>query len=188
MKEYRTHYGFHEGRDGRVTAPTIMWVKALDLLMEKIRIQGILIFELEICVLFLKVITIDIKISGVDLSNVKALSGAGQQHGSTYWRTGAEDMLKNLRPDKFMHDELAHAFSILDSPIWMDSSTTEQCKNLETAVGGPEELANITGSRAYERFTGKCIYFKLFWIMKADKNECLLKLPAWENNLWDPHL
>jgi len=133
LKEYRTHYGFHEGRNGKVTAPTIMWVKALDLLMEKIRIQG------------------------VDLSHVKALSGAGQQHGSTYWRTGAEDMLKSLRSDKFMHDELAHAFSILDSPIWMDSSTSEQCKNLEMAVGGPEELANITGSRAYERFTGNQI-------------------------------
>ena len=131
LKEYRTHYGFHEGPNGKVTAPTIMWVKALDLLMEKIRIQG------------------------VDLSLVKSLSGAGQQHGSVYWRTGAEDMLKGLRPDKFMHDELAHAFSILDSPIWMDSSTTDQCKNLESAVGGPEELANITGSRAYERFTGK---------------------------------
>ena len=97
------------------------------------------------------------------MSHVKAVSGAGQQHGSTYWRTGAEDMLKNLRSDKFMHDELAHAFSILDSPIWMDSSTSEQCKNLEMAVGGPEELANITGSRAYERFTGKFIYFKLIF-------------------------
>ena len=40
LKEYRTHYGFHEFPNGRVTAPTIMWVKALDLLMEKIRIQG----------------------------------------------------------------------------------------------------------------------------------------------------
>ena len=97
------------------------------------------------------------------MSLLKAISGAGQQHGSVYWRTGAEEMLKKLRPDKFMHDELAHAFSILDSPIWMDSSTSEQCKNLEMAVGGPEELANITGSRAYERFTGKFIYFKLIF-------------------------
>lgn len=131
LKEYRTHHGFHEAEDGRrVTAPTIMWVKALDLLMERIRIHGI------------------------DLSKVAALSGAGQQHGSVYWRTGAGDMLKSLRPDKFMHDELAHAFSILDSPIWMDSSTGKQCKSLEEAVGGPQALAQITGSRAYERFTG----------------------------------
>ena len=130
LKEYRTSHGFHEGENGKVTAPTIMWVKALDLIMERIRIQG------------------------VDLSRVAALSGAGQQHGSVYWRTGANAMLKQMRPDKFMHDELAHAFSILDSPIWMDSSTSKQCQDLEEALQGPTNLAKITGSRAYERFTG----------------------------------
>ena len=130
LKEYRTSHGFHEGHNGKVTAPTIMWVKALDLIMERIRIQG------------------------VDLSRVAALSGAGQQHGSVYWRTGANAMLQQMRPDKFMHDELAHAFSILDSPIWMDSSTSKQCQDLEEALQGPNNLAKITGSRAYERFTG----------------------------------
>ena len=60
-----------------------------------------------------------------------------------------------MRSDKFMHDELAHAFSILDSPIWMDSSTSKQCQDLENALeGGANKLAHITGSRAYERFTG----------------------------------
>ena len=47
-----------------------------------------------------------IRIQGVDMSKVVALSGAGQQHGSVYWRTGAEEMLKNMEPDKFMHDQL----------------------------------------------------------------------------------
>ena len=54
LKEYRTVHGFHQGHHGKVTAPTIMWVKALDLIMERIRIQGI------------------------DLSKITALSGAGQ--------------------------------------------------------------------------------------------------------------
>ena len=54
LKEYRTVHGFHEGFGGKVTAPTIMWVKALDLIMERIRIQGI------------------------DLSKITSLSGAGQ--------------------------------------------------------------------------------------------------------------
>ena len=56
--------------------------------------------------------------------------------------------------DKFLHDELAHAFSVLDSPVWMDSSTTAECRKLEEAVGGAQRLADITGSSAYERFTG----------------------------------
>ncbi|CAI7754336.1 unnamed protein product [Closterium sp. NIES-53] len=45
-------------------------------------------------------------------------------------------------------------FSILDSPIWMDSCTAAQCREIESALGGPAALARLTGSRAYERFTG----------------------------------
>jgi xylulokinase len=36
----------------------------------------------------------------------------------------------------------------------MDSSTGAQCKALEAEIGGAEALAALTGSRAYERFTG----------------------------------
>lgn len=39
----------------------------------------------------------------------------------------------------------------------MDSSTTSQCQSLESAMGGPQKVAEITGSRAYERFTGNQI-------------------------------
>lgn len=39
----------------------------------------------------------------------------------------------------------------------MDSSTSTQCHSLEKAVGGTQRLAEITGSRAYERFTGNQI-------------------------------
>ena len=41
-------------------------------------------------------------------------------------------------------------FSIPNSPIWMDSSTSADCRRLEEACGGPQEVANRTGSRAYE--------------------------------------
>ena len=46
-----------------------------------------------------------------------------------------------------------------ESPIWMDSSTTAQCRQLEAAVGGAEQLATHTGSRAYEVRQHACALF-----------------------------
>lgn len=42
LPEYRTHGGVHVrgDQDCTVTAPTIMWVKALDMLMDKLRVAG----------------------------------------------------------------------------------------------------------------------------------------------------
>ena len=40
------------------------------------------------------------------------------------------------------------------SPIWMDSSTGAECREIAAAVGGDASLAQHTGSRAFERFTG----------------------------------
>jgi len=128
LPEYRTHGGVNISGNV-VTAPTIMWVKGLDMLLDKLRVEG------------------------VEFSSVKGISGAGQQHGSVYWRIGAQAILQDLQPERFLHDQLASAFSLLDSPIWMDSSTTEQCKQLEEYLGGPETLTALTGSRAFERFT-----------------------------------
>jgi xylulokinase len=39
----------------------------------------------------------------------------------------------------------------------MDSSTTDECHLIEKAVGNAENLFQITGSKAYERFTGSQI-------------------------------
>ena len=48
-----------------------------------------------------------------------------------------------------------NAFYIHNSPgVWQDSSTTRECRELEETIGGPQALADLTGSRAYERFTG----------------------------------
>jgi xylulokinase len=46
------------------------------------------------------------------------------------------------------------AFSRQVIPNWQDSSTTAECREIESAVGGSEELARLTGSKAHERFTG----------------------------------
>ncbi|XP_045483505.1 xylulose kinase-like [Harmonia axyridis] len=132
LPEYRTNGGVrvNKANPHEITAPTIMWIKALDLLMDKLIIAS------------------------VDFSKIAAISGTAQQHGSVYWQNGAEKTLGNLDSSNFLHTQLATSFSVSDSPTWMDSTTKIECRCFEEAVGGPENLARITGSRAYERFTG----------------------------------
>lgn len=133
LPEFRTHNGVIRGGDKdnkTVTAPVLMWVKALDILLDQLRVNG------------------------ADFSKVMALSGTAQQHGTVYWNKGARKVLQNLDPCSFLHAQLASSFSISHSPVWMDSSTSKQCRQLEEAVGGAENLAKITGSVGYERFSG----------------------------------
>lgn len=132
LGEYKTKGGVYkvDDRSDTVTAPVNMWLKALDLCFDKLKIEGL------------------------DFSTIIGISGCAQQHGSVWWKRNSSSLLANLNPDDYLHIALVSAFSLRDSPIWMDSSTTEECKSIENYVGGPAKLAEITGSRAYERFTG----------------------------------
>ncbi|XP_065177521.1 xylulose kinase-like [Sycon ciliatum] len=127
--------GYEEDeQSGQVTSPTLMWVESLDILFSRL-VSG-----------------------GVDLGRVVAISVSGQQHGSVYWKTGAEKVLNALDSKKGMlHEQLQGAFAVQDSPIWKDTSTGKQCKELEVYTQGPRRLAEVTGSRAYHRFTGNQI-------------------------------
>ena len=74
-----------------------------------------------------------------------------QQHGSVYWRKGAEDILDGLQPERFMHEQLSSAFSVQDSPIWMDCSTSEHCALLE--VGQQSTQAKWLGVKvSWQKF------------------------------------
>ncbi|GMH16491.1 hypothetical protein Nepgr_018332 [Nepenthes gracilis] len=134
LPHYKTKEGVYRdlSDNGRIVSPTLMWIEAFDLMLQNL--SNIL-----------------------DLRKIAAVSGSGQQHGSVYWKNGSSSILSALDPNKRLVDQLCEAFSILESPIWMDSSTTKQCKSIEEAVGGPLELSRITGSRATERLTGSQI-------------------------------
>ena len=101
---------------------------------------------------------------------VVGISGSGQQHGSVWWRTGAESTLRSLDSSQPLSSQFASSFSLPNAPIWMDSSTAEECRAVEAAVGGAHRMAELTGSRAYERFTGNQIkrIARLFPAVYAD--------------------
>lgn len=131
LPEFGTEGGAHRHEDGlTVTSPAIMWVAALDMLMQKLADEDF------------------------PFARVTALSGSGQQHGSVWLKKGTSSTLAALDPSLTLREQLADSFSIPDSPIWMDSSTGPQCRAIEEALGGAQAVADLTGSRAYERFTG----------------------------------
>ena len=70
-------------------------------------------------------------------------------------------MLDTLKASNgFLHVQLGNAFSISDSPVWMDSSTSKECTMLEKAVGGAQALANITGETATIHYKDILLDFK----------------------------
>src|SRR5580704_15241109 len=101
--------------------------------------------------------------SGLDVSRLAAVAGSAQQHASVYMNArGGPLGLSRLDPGRPPGEQVVHALSRPVAPIWMDSSTSTECAELAEAVGGAEALAQRTGSRAFERFTGPQIrkFFK----------------------------
>ena len=113
------------------SSPPLMWVEALERFMQILKDE-----------------------SGLDLTQLRAVSGAAQQHGSVYLNAGGASRLAGLDPAQPLVRQVGDILSRADAPIWMDSSTTTQCAAITQVVGGPEALARLTGSRAFERFTG----------------------------------
>ena len=134
LVQYGTRHGVLPGGEqerpqGVAVSSPLMWADALDLMMGRLASQ-------------------------IDVSQVAAIAGSAQQHGSVYLNRRAAEGLSALNPVKPLASEVAPMLSRRVSPIWMDTSTTAQCAAIESAVGGAATLAQHTGSRAFERFTG----------------------------------
>jgi xylulokinase len=108
-----------------VYAPVALWLQAVDVVLERL------------------------KDSGLDFSLVKAISGAGQQHGSVYWSAEGESALQNLDSSKTLESQLDHAFSHPFSPNWQDASTQAECDVFDKELSSEEHLALATGSKAH---------------------------------------
>jgi xylulokinase len=115
---------------GVVHAPPLMWVEALDQLLMQMQADH------------------------CPMKEVVAVTGAAQQHGSVYIGTGVDACLKNCNPKTPLHEQLKDIFTRKTSPIWMDTSTKEQCSAITKAFDGESNVNRATGSIAIERFSG----------------------------------
>lgn len=131
---FKAAYGIENGvidlGGGVVHSAPLMWAEALDLLFQILRDRG------------------------HDLSQIRAIAGSGQQHGTVYLNDQAARTLGSLDPGRPLKDQLAGIFSRATAPIWMDTSTTVQCREIEERLGGRQALLELTGNTAFERFSG----------------------------------
>lgn len=130
LPQYGTCSGVLPHADPRVKhSSPLMWVDALLMVLDALRDQG------------------------APMSEIRALSGSGQQHGSVYLNHSYETVLRRMAGETAL-DQLVGALSRPSSPIWMDSSTDLECAEIEEALGGKAATVALTGSAAFERFTG----------------------------------
>ena len=127
---YEIENGVLDLGHGQIHSPPLMWAEALDLLLQTLKDQG------------------------HDLSEISAVGGSGQQHGTVYLNNTAAAALANLDGNHHLKDQLAGIFSRETAPIWMDTSTAAQCAEIEAGVGGRDALLELTGNTAFERFSG----------------------------------
>ncbi|NGX27212.1 MAG: Xylulose kinase [Chlamydiae bacterium] len=111
-----------------VHSPPLMWVESLDRIFQKM------------------------KEDHIEISNILAIGGTAQQHGSVYLKQQAARALINLNPSVSLKDSLQGIFSRPTAPIWMDSSTSTECEEIKQAL--KQSIIEITGSDIFERFTG----------------------------------
>ena len=130
LPQYGSPSGFIPGgTDGEVHANPLMWLDALDLLFTRLA-------------------------ATTDLSKVEMIAGSGQQHGSVYLDSTFAERLASLDPAKGLAAQLLPALTRPTSPIWMDTSTGQECAEITAAMGGADEVCRRSGSIAIERFTG----------------------------------
>lgn len=125
------------GQGGVVHADPLLWLDGLELTLDRLS-----------------------KLT--DLSKINAVSVSGQQHGSVYLADGYAAALADGERTTALSAKFKSVLARATSPIWMDSSTTAECVEIATALGGDQALCDLTGSVATPRFTGPQIrrFFK----------------------------
>jgi len=106
---------------GTAFSPPQLWVEALQALFEKMQADG------------------------VDLPSIRCIGVSGQQHGSVYLNNSDSAALAGLASEKNLAEQLAGIYTREVSPIWMDSSTNKECREITEALGGDDRVCNLTG-------------------------------------------
>ncbi|KAJ7666698.1 D-xylulose kinase [Mycena polygramma] len=128
LAEYQTQGGIFTTPGEAYTTPVEMWIKALgrtwpDLLFEKLE-------------------------RAYDLTRIKSIGGSAQ-HALVWWKSTTVPSLSSLDPHTplAVHFSAAH-FSLPNTPVAQDVSSSAHALAIEALVGGPDHLAARVGAPA----------------------------------------
>ena len=127
---YQTRDGVLIGTDpNSVHGSPLLWLEAIDDMLKLLKKEGL-------------------------TAKIHAIGVSAQQHGTVYLKQKAADRLANLKASDNLADALKNSLSRHTSPVWMDSSTSDECAEIAEALGGHTRVARLTGSIVSERFAG----------------------------------
>ncbi|OSX62720.1 hypothetical protein POSPLADRAFT_1180806 [Postia placenta MAD-698-R-SB12] len=124
LPEYQTQGGIFTTPGDAYTTPVEMWMKAFDVLLEKLS-------------------------KAYDVSRIKGIGGAAQ-HALVWWKASQMPQLQNLDPRLPVHAQISpQSFSLPNSPVAQDTSAHTHALALEAALGGPDLMAARVGTCAH---------------------------------------
>ncbi|TCD67838.1 hypothetical protein EIP91_011900 [Steccherinum ochraceum] len=124
LPEFQTQGGIFTTPGEAYTTPVEMWVKAFDVLMEKLS-------------------------KSHDLTKIGAIGGSAQQ-ALVWWKSTPISPLQNLDPRLPIHPQVpSQSFSLPNAAIAQDTSANTHALSLEAALGGPEHMAARVGICAH---------------------------------------
>ena len=86
---------------------------------------------------------------------IETISISGHQHASVYLKDNFTQVLTELKASDELSKSLTPSFSRPIVPIWMDNSTSEECKEMQNNLNG--SVTELSGSLYCERFTASQI-------------------------------
>ncbi|KAG8727728.1 hypothetical protein FRC11_012596 [Ceratobasidium sp. 423] len=122
LAEFQTRGGLFTAPGDVCTTSVEMWLKALDILLSKLK-------------------------TGVDLGRIRAVGGCAQ-HAAVWCTAAAESHISGLDHTKTLHAQLGSpsTLALVHTPVTQDTSTATQARTIETALGGPDALAQRLGT------------------------------------------
>ena len=129
LPQYATQSGVCVSPDNplEVWSYPLMWLDALEMLLGRIS-------------------------KSVDMKKISAVSGSGQQH-ATVW-LNSQSAFSPYDISKRLSENIKPFLSREKSPVWMDASTSAECREMAEYVGGEKNVLQKTGSIMTERFSG----------------------------------